>query len=113
MTIEEVAGFCGGRSEVQEKARAGTRAKGPTAGGRSTDTSSIDPMNPFKLWVQFAERWQKASADAMSFWAETRKSRHTGGRKGRRRARLASDNCDVFSCAVDLSRLWLNRHGHI
>jgi hypothetical protein len=55
---------------------------GPSAGGRGTAASSIDPMNPFKFWVQFAEQWQKASADAMSFWAESRKSGDTGGRKG-------------------------------
>jgi predicted O-linked N-acetylglucosamine transferase (SPINDLY family) len=56
---------------------------GPTAGGRSTAASSIDPMNPFKFWAQFAEQWQKASADAMSFWTEARKSGDPGGRRGR------------------------------
>jgi hypothetical protein len=56
---------------------------GPTTGGRSTAASSIDPMNPFKFWAQFAEQWQKASADAMSFWTEARKSGDPGGRRGR------------------------------
>jgi hypothetical protein len=54
---------------------------GPTVGGRSTDTLGVDPINPFKFWVQFAEQWQKASADAMSFWTEAGKSGHS--RKGR------------------------------
>jgi hypothetical protein len=55
----------------------------PTAGQRRTADSSIDPMNPFKFWAQFAEQWQKASADAISFWAEARKSGDAGGQKGR------------------------------
>jgi hypothetical protein len=27
-------------------------------------------MNPFQLWMQFAEQWQKASVDAMAFWGK-------------------------------------------
>jgi hypothetical protein len=56
---------------------------GPTAGGGSTAAPSIDPMNPFKFWAQFAGQWQKASADAMSFWTEVGNSGDPGGRKGR------------------------------
>jgi hypothetical protein len=32
--------------------------------------SDAGAMNPFQFWVQFAEQWQKASADAMAFWAK-------------------------------------------
>jgi hypothetical protein len=56
---------------------------GPTAAQQSTAGSSIDSMNPFKFWANVAEQWQKASADAMSFWAQGRKAGDAGGRKGR------------------------------
>jgi hypothetical protein len=26
-------------------------------------------MNPLQLWMQFAEQWQKGSAEVMKFWA--------------------------------------------
>ena len=55
---------------------------GPTAGQASTGTSSIDPMNPFQFWVQFAEQWQKASTDVMSFWAGARKTTDIDRPKG-------------------------------
>jgi len=35
-------------------------------------------MNPFKFWANVAEQWQKASADAMSLWAESRKAGDAG-----------------------------------
>jgi hypothetical protein len=27
-------------------------------------------MNPLQFYMQFAEQWQKACADAMAFWAK-------------------------------------------
>jgi hypothetical protein len=56
---------------------------GPTAAQQSMAGSSIEAMNPFKFWANVAEQWQKASADAMSFWAEGRKAGDGGGGKGR------------------------------
>jgi hypothetical protein len=50
---------------------------GPTAAQRTLG-SSIDLMNPFKFWANVAEQWQKASADAMSLWAESRKAGDAG-----------------------------------
>jgi hypothetical protein len=54
---------------------------GPTASQQSTAGSSIEAMNPFKFWANVAEQWQKASADAMSFWDQGRKAGDAGGRK--------------------------------
>jgi hypothetical protein len=56
---------------------------GPTAAQRSMAGSSIEAMNPFKFWANVAEQWQKASADAMSFWAEGGKAGDGGSGKGR------------------------------
>jgi hypothetical protein len=42
------------------------------ARGNAT-TFQIAAMNPFQLWMQFTEQWQKASADAMAFWAKASK----------------------------------------
>jgi uncharacterized protein YPO0396 len=36
----------------------------------ASSLSDAGAMNPFQFWVQFAEQWQKASADAMAFWAK-------------------------------------------
>jgi hypothetical protein len=30
-------------------------------------------MNPMQFWMQLAEQWQKAWADAMAFWAKAGK----------------------------------------
>jgi hypothetical protein len=38
-------------------------------------------MNPFQFWIKFAEQWQKASADAMAFWAKAGKPPDTAGPK--------------------------------
>jgi hypothetical protein len=38
--------------------------------GPAARLSDAEAMNPFQFWVQFAEQWQKASADAMAFWAK-------------------------------------------
>jgi len=41
-------------------------------------------MNPLQFWMQFAEQWQKASADAMAFWAKASKSDTVGLRRADR-----------------------------
>jgi hypothetical protein len=38
--------------------------------GPAARLSDAEGTNPFQFWVQFAEQWQKASADAMAFWAK-------------------------------------------
>jgi hypothetical protein len=40
----------------------------PNAGAFQTAT-----VNPFQFWVQTAEQWQKAWADAMAFWIKAGK----------------------------------------
>jgi hypothetical protein len=35
----------------------------------SVDPFQMGMMNPLQLWMQFAEQWQKGSAEAMKFWA--------------------------------------------
>ena len=45
------------------------------------DTFQIAAMNPLQFWMQFAEQWQKASADAMAFWAKASKSDTVGLRR--------------------------------
>ena len=36
--------------------------------------ASMNPlsMNPFQIYMQFAEQWQKACADAMAYWGQRR-----------------------------------------
>jgi hypothetical protein len=43
---------------------------GPARSSPSADVAQAGPMNPFQLWMQFAEQWQKASVDAMAFWGK-------------------------------------------
>jgi hypothetical protein len=42
--------------------------------GSNPDALKIAAMNPFQFWIQFTEQWQKASADAMTFWARAGRS---------------------------------------
>jgi hypothetical protein len=49
----------------------------------SPDMSQMASMNPFQLWIQFAEQWQKASADAMSSWAKGGRTSDAGGPRRR------------------------------
>jgi hypothetical protein len=67
----------GGASAMLSRLNA-LSSSGPTAAQQSTAGSSIASINPFKFWANVAEQWQKASADAMSFWA--RKPEDAGGR---------------------------------
>jgi hypothetical protein len=36
----------------------------------TADMLNMGGANPFQFWMQFAEQWQKASADAMAFWSK-------------------------------------------
>jgi hypothetical protein len=46
----------------------------------NADASSLAAMNPMQLWIQLAEQWQKACADAMAIWGRPL----DGPRQGRR-----------------------------
>jgi hypothetical protein len=35
--------------------------------------------NPFQFWIQLAEQWQKAWADAMAFWVKAGKQHDAVG----------------------------------
>jgi hypothetical protein len=41
------------------------------------------PVNPFHRWMQFAEQWQKAVADAMASWAKGGRMGDAGGQRRR------------------------------
>jgi hypothetical protein len=34
--------------------------------------SQMASMNPLQIYMQFAEQWQKACADAMAYWGQRR-----------------------------------------
>jgi hypothetical protein len=40
----------------------------------NADAFSLAAMNPMQFWMQLAEQWQKAWADAMAFWAKAGRS---------------------------------------
>jgi hypothetical protein len=40
----------------------------------NADAFSLVAMNPLQFWIQLAEQWQKAWADAMAFWAKAGRS---------------------------------------
>src|SRR5262245_13186156 len=46
---------------------------GPAGSWPGTDALQTAAANPMQLWMQLAEQWQKATADAMALWT-------TGGR---------------------------------
>jgi hypothetical protein len=41
----------------------------------SAHVSGAGAMDPFQFWMQFAQQWQKASAEAMSMWGKGGRSR--------------------------------------
>jgi hypothetical protein len=49
----------------------------------SSDAFPMGAMNPFQFWTQLAEQWQKASAEAMTFWAKGGRSADAGGPRRR------------------------------
>jgi hypothetical protein len=42
----------------------------PAGSWPNADALPMAVMNPMQFWIQLAEQWQKACADAMSFWAK-------------------------------------------
>ena len=54
---------------------------GPAGSWPNADALNMAGMNPLQFWMQFAEQWQKASADAMAFWAKVGKSDTVGLRR--------------------------------
>jgi hypothetical protein len=55
----------------------------PVSGWPSSDALQASAANPMQLWIQFAEQWQKAAAEAMALWTKGDKSPDIVGR-GRR-----------------------------
>jgi hypothetical protein len=53
-------------------------------------------MNPMQFWIQLAEQWQKAWADAMSFWAKAGKP--NDGVELRRLDKSSGATIDSASC---------------
>jgi predicted O-linked N-acetylglucosamine transferase (SPINDLY family) len=49
----------------------------------SSDAFPMGAMNPIQFWTQLAEQWQKASAEAMTFWAKGGRPADTGGSRRR------------------------------
>ena len=46
----------------------------PAGAWPNADAFSLAAMNPMQFWIQLAEQWQKAWADAMAFWAKAGRS---------------------------------------
>ena len=46
----------------------------------NADALQKGAMNPFQLYVQFAEQWQKACTEAMAFWGKAGKLYDNVGR---------------------------------
>ena len=58
-------------SKLQSLPNFGAGASWPGANAFQTVAA-----NPFAVWMQFAEQWQKACADAMTFWTNAAGKRH-------------------------------------
>jgi hypothetical protein len=44
---------------------------GPAGSWPNAGAVQMATMNPLQFYMQFAEQWQKACADAMAFWAKS------------------------------------------
>src|SRR5262245_15937280 len=55
----------------------------PPGSWPSADTFQAGSANPMQFWMQFAEQWQKATADAMTFWTKGGKTYDAAGRSRR------------------------------
>ena len=51
--------------------------------GSWPSANALAATNPMQFWMQFAEQWQKACADAMSFWAKAGKPYDDAGLRRR------------------------------
>ena len=56
---------------------------GPAGSWPSADISQTEAMNPLQIWMQLAEQWQKASVDAMGFWAKGGRPPDAGASRNR------------------------------
>ena len=56
---------------------------GPAGSWPSADISQTGAMNPLQIWMQLAEQWQKASVDAMAFWAKGGRPPDAGASRNR------------------------------
>jgi hypothetical protein len=56
---------------------------GPAGSWPSADLSQHGAMNPLQIWMQLAEQWQKASVDAMGFWAKGGRPPDAGASRNR------------------------------
>jgi hypothetical protein len=59
------------------------RGLSPAGTWSGSAADQMGTMNPFQVWMQFAEQWQKASADAMAFWAKGGRPLDAGGQRRR------------------------------
>ena len=48
---------------------------GPASSWPNAGAFQAATVNPFQLWIQTAEQWQKAWTDAMSYWVKAGKAR--------------------------------------
>jgi hypothetical protein len=44
------------------------RGLSPAGTWSGSAADQMGTMNPFQVWMQFAEQWQKASAEALASW---------------------------------------------
>jgi predicted O-linked N-acetylglucosamine transferase (SPINDLY family) len=49
----------------------------------SADAFQAAATNPMQFWMEFAEQWQKATAEAMAFWTKGGKASDAAGRSRR------------------------------
>jgi hypothetical protein len=56
-------------SEIMSKLRS-LPSFGPAGGWPFTNASQMAAMNPFGIYMEVAQQWQKAWADGMAFWAQ-------------------------------------------
>jgi hypothetical protein len=54
---------------------------GPAGGWPITNASQTAAMNPFGIYMQVAQQWQKAWADSMAFWAKASQPYSASSRK--------------------------------
>jgi hypothetical protein len=56
---------------------------GPAGSWPNADTFPMAAMNPMQFWMQLAEQWQKAWADAMGFGVRASKPHESVGQRNR------------------------------
>jgi hypothetical protein len=56
---------------------------GPAGNWPNADVAQAGVMNPLQFWMQLTEQWQKASVDAMAFWAKGGRPSDAGASRSR------------------------------